>query len=49
MVDPVAETVQIHRLQGEILVPSRTFRRGQTLHSPLLADLELRLDDVFSS
>ena len=48
LVDPVAETVEIHRLQGEILVPTRTFDREETLRSPLLAGLELHLDDIFS-
>ena len=49
LVDPVAETVQIHRLQGEVLVPTRTFGREKTLRSPLLRGLELHLDDIFSS
>ncbi len=49
LVDPVAETIQIHRLQGEILVPTRTFGREETLRSALLVGLELRLDDIFSS
>ncbi len=49
LVDPVAETIQIHRLQGEILIPTRTFGREETLRSPLLVGLELRLDDIFSS
>ena len=49
LVDPVAETIQIHRLQGQILVPTRTFGREETLRSPLLVGLELRLDDIFSS
>ncbi len=49
LVDPVAETIQIHRLEDEILVPTRTFGRKETLRSPLLVGLELRLDDIFSS
>ena len=49
LVDPVAETIQIHCLQGEILVPTRTFGREETLRSPLLPGLELHLDDIFSS
>ena len=49
LVDPVAETIQTHRLQGEILVPTRTFGREETLRSALLVGLELRLDDIFSS
>ena len=49
LVDPIAETVQIHRLQGEVLVPTRTFGREETLRSPLLPGLELHLEDIFSS
>jgi Uma2 family endonuclease len=49
LVDPIAETVQVHRLQGGILVPTRTFGREETLCSALLVGLELRLDDIFSS
>ena len=49
LVDPVAETIQIHRLQGETLVPTRTFGREETLRSPLLTGLELHLDAIFSS
>ena len=49
LVDPVAETVEIHRQRGGVLAAADTFSRGQTLRSPLLAGLELRLDDVFSS
>ena len=46
LVDPIAETVSIHRQRGGVLAAADTFSRGQTLRSPLLADLELRLDDV---
>ena len=49
LVDAVVETVQIHRLQGGILVPTRTFGREETLHSPLLTGLELHLGDIFCS
>ena len=49
LVDPIAETVSIHRQRGGVLAAADTFSRGQTLRSPLLAGLELRLDDVFSS
>ena len=49
LVDPVAETVQIHRQQGEVLLPTRTFGREETLRSPLLTGLELHLDDIFGS
>ena len=49
LVDPIAETVSIHRQRGGVLAAADTFSRGQMLRSPLLAGLELRLDDVFSS
>ena len=49
LVDPIAETVSIHRQRGGVLAATDTFGRGQTLRSPLLAGLELRLDDIFSS
>ena len=49
LVDPIAETVSIHRQRGGVLAATDTFSRGQTLRSPLLAGLELRLEDVFSS
>ena len=49
LVDPVSETVQIHRLQGGGLIPVRTFGREETLRSPLLPGLELHLDDIFSA
>ena len=49
LVDPIAETVSIHRQRGGVLAATDIFGRGQTLRSPLLAGLELHLDDVFSS
>ena len=49
LVDPTAETVAIHRHRDGVLVATESFGREQTLRSPLLAGLELRLDDVFSS
>ena len=49
LVDPIAETVSIHRQRAGMLEATRTFRREQTLRSPLLTGLELHLDDVFSS
>ena len=49
VVDPVAETIQVHRLQGGQLVPTRTFGREETLRSPLLPGLGLHLDDIFSA
>ena len=49
LVDPIAETVSIHRQRGGVLAAVDTFGREQTLRSPLLAGLELHLDDIFSS
>ena len=49
LVDPVAETVSIHRQRAGVLAATRTFGREQTLRSPLLSGLELHPDDVFSS
>ena len=49
LVDPLDETIAIHRLQDAALVVAHTFGRGQTLRSPLLAGLELDVDAVFPS
>ena len=49
VVDPSAETVWIHRLQGRALVVAQTLHRGQTLRSSLLPGFGLDLEDVFSS
>ena len=49
IVDPVAETVEIHRLRGDVLVPARTFGTNETLRSELFPGLEIDLDNVFSS
>ena len=49
LVDPIAETVSVHRQRAGVLVVTHTFGREQTLRSPLLADLGLHLDHVFSS
>ena len=49
LVDPVAETISIHRQRGGVLAPTDTFTRTETLRSPLLTGLVLHLDDVFSS
>ena len=49
LVDPIAETISIHRQRGGLLAATDTFHRGQTLRSPLFAGLVLRLDDIFSS
>ena len=49
LVDPIAETVSIHRQQAGKLAATQTFGREETLRSPLLAGLKLHLDDIFSS
>ena len=49
LVDPIAETISIHRQRAAVLAATHTFGREQTLRSPLLAGLELHADDVFSS
>ena len=49
LVDPIAETVSLHRQHGGVLAVIHTFGREQTLRSPLLAGLELHLNDIFSS
>ena len=49
LVDPTADTIWIHRQRAGVLTLTHTFGREQTLRSPLLAGLELDLDDVFSS
>ena len=49
LVDPIAETISIHRQQEGVLAATDTFTRGETLRSALLAGLELHLDDVFCS
>ena len=48
LVDPIAESISIHRQRAGVLEATRTFSRDQTLRSPLLTGLELHLDDVFS-
>ena len=49
LVDPIAEAVSLHRQQGGVLAVIHTSGRDQTLRSPLLGGLELRLDDIFPS
>ena len=49
LVDPIAETVSIHCQRNGALTIARTFSREQTLRSPLLAGLELHLNDIFSA
>ena len=49
LVDPTTGTISIHRQQAGALTMTRTFGREETLRSPLLAGLEIHLDDIFSS
>ena len=49
LVDPMAETVSVHRQRAGMLTVARTFSRKQTLRSPLLPGLQLHLEDVFAS
>jgi len=49
LVDPIAETVSVYCQRRGTLTRTRTFTRAQTLRSPLLTGLEIRLDDIFSS
>ena len=48
IVDPMAETVAVHRQAGGRLEAAETLGRGNTLRTALLDGLELRLDDVFA-
>ena len=48
LVDPAAETVSLLLPRDGDLVVSYTFGRNETLRSPLLAGLEIDLDDIFS-
>ncbi len=47
VLDPMAETVAIHRQRDGVLELSDTLGRRDTLRTPLLKGLELQLDDVF--
>ena len=49
IVDPMAETVAVHRQQDGRLELAETFGRGDTLRTALLAGLQLKLDDIFAS
>ena len=48
IVDPMAETVAVHRQGDGRLEAAETLNRGDTLRTALLEGLELRLDDVFA-
>ena len=49
LVDPLTETITVHRQRDGALTSTRTFTREQTLRSSLLPGLELHLENVFSS
>ena len=49
LVDPLDDTIAIHRLEDGAPTAADTFGRGQTLCSPLLAGFELDVDAVFPS
>ena len=47
VLDPVAETIAVHRQRDGVLKLTDTFGRRDTVRTPLLEGLDLRLDDVF--
>ena len=49
IVDPMAETVAVHRQRDGRLEPAETFGRRDTLRTALLEGLQLKLDDIFAS
>ena len=49
IVDPVAETVAVHRQRVGRLEVAENLGRGDTLRTALLDGLQLKLDDVFAS
>ena len=48
IVDPMAETIAVHRQGDGRLEAAETLGRGDTLRTALLKGLELRLDEVFA-
>jgi len=48
IVDPDAETVEVHVSAGAAFTPAVRFARGDTLCSPLLPDLELPINEIFA-
>ncbi len=49
IVDPVAETIAVHRQRDGGLEPVATFGRGENLATASLEGLALELDDLFAS
>ena len=48
IVDPIAETIAVHRQGDGRLEAAETLGRGETLRTALLDGLELELDDIFA-
>ena len=48
VVDPVAETIAVHRQRDGRLEPARTFGHGDSIGTALLHGLQLKLDDLFA-
>ena len=49
VVDPMAETVAVHRQRDGRLELAETFGRRDTLQTALLEGLQLKLNDIFAS
>ena len=49
IVDPIGETVAVHRQRDGRLELAETFGRRETLQTALLEGLQLKLDDIFAS
>ena len=49
IVDPMAESVAVHRQRDGRLELAETFGRGDTLRTALLEGLRLKLDDIFAN
>ena len=49
VVDPMAETVAVHRQRDGRIELADTFGRRDTLRTALLEGLQLKLDDIFAS
>ena len=48
IVDPIAETIAVHRQGDGRLEAAETLGRGETLRTALLDGLKLELDDIFA-
>ncbi len=47
IVDPIAETVTVHELDADRLIPTAQYKRADRLSSPTLSDFILDLDTIF--